>query len=74
MPAWMYVASISSATLALAVLGSRLDAAARVSSGPITLEAEAAQLDPEWVEIVAQSTFPSGQGVVLKQDVTVRTL
>jgi heparin/heparan-sulfate lyase len=34
--------------------------------GPLTLEAEAARLNPERVEIVAQDTFPSRKGVSLK--------
>ncbi|OGV78652.1 MAG: hypothetical protein A3K19_31635 [Lentisphaerae bacterium RIFOXYB12_FULL_65_16] len=45
-------------------------AAAPAPAGPITLEAEAAQLNPERAEVVEQSSFPSKQGVSLKTDVT----
>ncbi|NUQ61446.1 MAG: hypothetical protein HUU20_03095, partial [Pirellulales bacterium] len=39
-------------------------------AGPVTLEAEAAQLDSSRMEVVQQDTFPSERGVSLKKDVT----
>ncbi|HOM80220.1 MAG TPA: hypothetical protein PLZ94_00440, partial [Armatimonadota bacterium] len=43
--------------------------AAPAQGGPITLEAEAAQLDPNRTEIVAQESFASKRGVALKAGV-----
>ena len=44
--------------------------AAPASDRPLLLEAEAAELDPDRVEVVTQDTFPGGKGVALKNGVT----
>ena len=69
-------AGICSTVLALIMAG-QLDAAPApktqtlpASSRPITLEAEAAQLNRDRVEVVEQDTFPSKQGVSLKRSLT----
>jgi heparin/heparan-sulfate lyase len=68
----MYLVGIGLVILVLVIAGARLDAApARTQTGPMTLEAEAARLYPDRVEIVQQSTFPSKQGVSLKAGVTM---
>ncbi|MBU0606795.1 MAG: hypothetical protein KKI08_02865, partial [Armatimonadetes bacterium] len=43
--------------------------AGAASGAPLTLEAEAAQINTERAEVVAQDTFPSKQGVSLKEGV-----
>lgn len=46
------------------------DAAAAAPGGPVTLEAEAAEVNAERAEAVEQDTFPSKRGVSLKPGVT----
>lgn len=71
---------MSAAGLGSAVLGLTMAAAAAAEprppaapGGTITLEAEAAQFIPERVEVVSQETFPSKQGVALKDGVPGNT-
>jgi len=69
------ISGVGSALVALAMAGAGLTAAAAEPgpapkpAGPLALEAEAARLGPERVEVVEQSTFPSGRGVALKAGV-----
>jgi len=66
-----YAAGIGSVVMALAIAGTRLDATpAQPRTDSMTLEAEAAVLHPDRVEIVQQSTFPSNRGVSLRPGVT----
>ncbi len=71
-----YVSGIGAIVFALIMVW-RLDAAAAsrmqaapASGGSSVLEAEAAQLNRDRVEVVDQDTFPSKRGVALKRDLT----
>jgi heparin/heparan-sulfate lyase len=69
MPTRKWMVGIGSAVLVLTIAGARLDAApARAKAGAMRLEAETARLNAGRVEVVEQSTFPSGKGVSLKAE------
>ncbi len=58
-----------SVVLAVAFAGMGQESPAAPAPGPITLEAEAARLNPDRAEVVEQESFPSKRGVSLKKSV-----
>jgi heparin/heparan-sulfate lyase len=71
MHGWSGVAGLGSAVVVLTMAGAGLNPAAAAEPvpappGPLTLEAEAARLNPTRIEVVEQATFPSKQGVALR--------